>query len=165
MLGLYFRPTSWLTRAAIGTAETPAEPMRGLTFPLVTTYRILPIRRPPTVDRMNANTPSAMIFSVSTLRKEEATMVAPTAVESIMVTMFISAFWTVSDSRAVTPHSRNKLPSIRQPMRGAVEGSSTATNTVTTMGKMIFSVLLTSRVCFITTWRSFLVVSSFINGG
>ena len=139
--------------------------MRGLTFPLVTTYRILPMSRPPTVDRINANTPRAMIFKVFTLRNEEATIVAPTAVESIMVTMFMSAFCTVSDSRAVTPHSRNRLPSIKQPMRGAVEGNRMATKMVTTMGKMIFSVLLTSRVCFITTWRSFLVVSSFIKGG
>ena len=61
-----------------------------------------------------------------------------------MVTMFMSAFCTVSDSRAVTPHSRNRLPSIKQPMRGAVEGSRMATKMVTTMGKMIFSVLLTS---------------------
>ena len=34
----------------------------GLTFPLVTTYRILPMSRPPTVDRINVNTPRAMIF-------------------------------------------------------------------------------------------------------
>jgi len=36
---------------------------------------------------------------------------------------------------------------------------------VTMMGKMILSVLDTVRSCFITTVRSFLVVSAFIMGG
>ncbi len=36
---------------------------------------------------------------------------------------------------------------------------------VTMMGKMIFSVLVTVRSCFITTVRSFLVVRAFMMGG
>ena len=79
--------------------------------------------------------------------------------------MFISAFCTVSDRRSVTPHSRHKLPSIRQPISGAVDGSSRITTRETTIGKMIFSVLETWRVISILTSRSFLVVSSFIRGG
>ena len=54
---------------------------------------------------------------------------------------------------------------MRQAMRGAAEGTSSATKMVTTMGKMIFSFLLTSRRGFITIWRSFSVVSSFMMGG
>ena len=36
---------------------------------------------------------------------------------------------------------------------------------VTMMGKMILSVLVTARSCFMTTVRSFLVVSAFMMGG
>ncbi len=42
-------PTFWDTRAAIGTAETPAEPISGLTLPLVKIYISLPNRTPPAV--------------------------------------------------------------------------------------------------------------------
>ena len=50
-------------------------------------------------------------------------------------------------------------------MRGAVEGRSRMTKVATTMGKMIFSVLETSRVCSIFTLRILSVVQSFISGG
>ena len=92
-------------------------------------------------------------------------MVAPTAVDSRMVTMFIRAFCTVSLRRSVTPVSFSRLPSIRQPIRGAVSGSSSATNMVTMMGKIIFSVLETVRVCTILIFRCSGVVSAFIMGG
>ena len=102
---------------------------------------------------------------VCTVKKLEPIMVAPTEVDSKMVTMFIRVFCAVSDSRSVTPVSLKRLPSIRQPISGAVSGSSSATKIVTTMGKMIFSALDTERVCSIFTSRIFLVVSSFIKGG
>ena len=54
---------------------------------------------------------------------------------------------------------------MRQAMRGAAEGTSRATKMVTTMGNTIFSFLLTSRRGFMTIWRSFSVVSSFMMGG
>ncbi len=82
-----------------------------------------------------------------------------------MVTMFIRAFCAVSDRRSVTPHSRKRLPSIRQPISGAVEGRRRITKVATTMGKMIFSVLETSRACSIFTSRISFVVHSFIRGG
>ena len=44
-------------------------------------------------------------------------------------------------------------------------GTIRETTMVTMMGKMILSVLDTVRSCFITTVRSFLVVSAFIMGG
>ena len=112
-----------------------------------------------------ATTPRTTIFRVLAVRKVEPTMVAPTAVDSRMVTMFMRAFCTVSLSRSVTPVSLNRLPSIRQPIRGAVSGSSRATKMTTMMGKMIFSVLDTTRVCTILIFRSSALVSRFIMGG
>ena len=64
-----------------------------------------------------------------------------------------------------TPLSLIRLPSIRQPIKGAVEGSSRIITIATITGKSIFSVLDTGRSCFITMLRSFLVVSNFIMGG
>ena len=66
--------------------------------------------------------------------------------------------------RSVTPVSFSRLPNMRQPMRGAVEGMSRMTNTATMMGKTIFSTLDTSRACSIFTWRSFSVVSARMRG-
>ncbi len=58
-------------------------------------------------------------------------MVAPTAVDSRMVTMFISAFCAVSLGRSVAPVSLNRLPGIRQPIRERGVGSSRATKITT----------------------------------
>ena len=113
---------------------------------MVAMHITLPPSRPPAVEIPKATTPRTTIFRVWAVRKVEPTMVEPTAVDSRMVTMFIRAFCTVSERRSVQPVSLNRLPSIRQPIRGAVSGSSRATNMVTMMGKMIFSVLLTFRV-------------------
>ena len=74
--GLAFWPTIWETRAAIGTAETPAEPISGLTFLPDSLHMMLPPMRPPAVEMPNATRPRKMIFRVSGFRKLEATMVA-----------------------------------------------------------------------------------------
>ena len=79
------------------------------------------------------------------MRKVSAPIVAPTLVARKMVMMFISAFCTVSESLSVTPVSRKRLPSISQPISGAVEGRSRMTKVLTTTGKIIFSVFETSR--------------------
>ena len=128
-------------------------------------YITRPPARPPTVEMLKAIKPRTMILMVSRFRKFCATMVAPTLVARKMVTMFISAFWAVSERRSVTPHSRKRFPSMRQPIRGAVEGRSKITKVATTMGKMIFSVLETSRLCTILTLRIFSVVIAFMIGG
>ena len=60
-------PTFCETRAAIGTADTPAEPISGLIFPCVTTFRSWPSQTPPAVPKMNAIRPRTTIFSVITL--------------------------------------------------------------------------------------------------
>ena len=106
-----------------------------------------------------------MILMVWRDRKVAPVAVAPTDTPRKMVTMLMSSFCTVLLSRSVTPHSLNRLPSIRQAMRGPAEGTSRATKIVTTMGKMIFSFLDTCRRGFMTICRSFSVVSSFMIGG
>jgi len=122
-------------------------------------------RTPPAVPKPKATTPMPMIARVLGLRKVAPVAVAPTLIPRKMVTMFISSFCMVLLRRSSTPHSLARLPSIRQAISGAAEGTSRATNTVTTMGKKIFSFLLTSRRGFMTIWRSSLVVSAFIMGG
>ena len=102
---------------------------------------------------------------VSFLRKVAPTAVAPTEMPRKSVTMFINAFWAVSERRSVTPVSFRRFPNIRQPSSPATEGSSITVNTVTMMGKMIFSVLETSLSCPILIARSFLGTMRRISGG
>ena len=122
-------------------------------------------RTPPAVPKLKATTPMSMILMVWRDRKVVPVAVAPTLTPRKMVTILMSSFCTVLLSRSVTPHSLKRLPSMRQAMRGAAEGTSRATKMVTTMGNTIFSFLLTSRRGFMTIWRSFSVVSSFMMGG
>ena len=49
-VGSALSPSRLATLAAIGTAETPAEPIRGLTFPFVTQHMILAQSKPPIVE-------------------------------------------------------------------------------------------------------------------
>ena len=62
--GSYSEPTFCDTRAAIGTADTPAEPISGLTLPFVTAHMILPNRTPIDVPSINAARPSITILIV-----------------------------------------------------------------------------------------------------
>ena len=66
-LGFSDCPIFWTTLAAIGTAETPAAPIIGFTFPLVNLYIIFPNSTPPTVPKENAINPRIMIFIVTKL--------------------------------------------------------------------------------------------------
>ena len=103
--------------------------------------------------------------SVSAVRKVEPFVVAPTVTPRKMVTMFISSFCAVLDRRSVTPETRRRLPNISMPISGAAEGSSSETMTVTAMGKITSSRLLTGRSCCMTMERSFLVVNARMMGG
>ena len=67
--------------------------------------------------------------------------------------------------RSTTPHSRIRLPSIRQPIKEAAEGTRKDTKMVTMMGNSTFSVLETGRSCFILILRSASVVRAFMMGG
>ena len=49
LLGSAFCPSDWLTRAAIGTADTPAEPISGLIFSLEKRFMNLARSTPPAV--------------------------------------------------------------------------------------------------------------------
>ena len=91
----------------------------------------------------NAIRPSAMMSSVSTLRKFWATAVAPTVTPRKIVIMFISSFVAVFTRRSQTPDSFIRLPSISIPTREAESGTMRETITVTAIGNTIFSSLET----------------------
>src|SRR5690554_7071333 len=67
--GLASRPTLLDTRAAIGTADTPAEPINGLIGSLVTAFISLAIRTPAAVPIQNATRPSTIMARVLPFRK------------------------------------------------------------------------------------------------
>ena len=58
VLVLRARATTWETRAAMGTAETPADPISGLIFSFRKRFMTLASRRPPTVLKEKATRPS-----------------------------------------------------------------------------------------------------------
>ena len=89
-------PTFCETRAAIGTAETPAEPINGLTLPFVSTHISLPKSTPAAVPNINAIRPNTTILIVSQFRNASALVVAPTEVPSRITTMYINALDAVS---------------------------------------------------------------------
>ena len=90
--GLALAPTTWDTRAAIGTADTPAEPISGFVLPPSTKFINLPNNTPPAVPPMNATNPKQMIRSVCTLKKCSALIVKPVPVAKKIVTVLINAF-------------------------------------------------------------------------
>ena len=165
LVGSASAPTFCDTLAAIGTADTPAEPMSGLTLPLVARHISLPNKTPPAVPTAKATRPSPTILSVSTFKNASALVVAPTDVPRMITTMYISALEAVSASCLTTPLSLKRLPSMSIPISGAVEGRISTTTIVTTIGKRIFSSFDTGRSCSILILRSFSVVRSFMIGG
>ena len=76
----------------MGTAETPAEPMRGLIFSLRNRFMNLASRTPPAVPKLKATTPMTMILMVWRDRKVVPVAVAPTLTPRKMVTMLMSSF-------------------------------------------------------------------------
>ncbi|SAW73348.1 Uncharacterised protein [Klebsiella pneumoniae] len=158
------RPTLFDTRAAIGTADTPAEPISGLILCRLNTFISFAISTPAAVPTQKAITPSTRIPSVCGCRNLSATSLAPTDSPRKMV-MLISAFCTVSLSRSTTPLSRIRLPKQNIPSSGAASGSRSATSSNSTAGNRIFSRLLTVRSCTMRIFRSLSVVSAFMIGG
>ena len=158
-------PTFCDTLAAIGTADTPAEPISGFTFPPVTLHISLPNNTPAAVPNANATSPSTTILIVSQFKNASALVVAPTEVPSRITTIYINAFDAVSVSCLTTPHSLNKLPSISMPTNGAVVGRISDTTIVMMIGNRILSSLDTGRSCSILIFLSSSVVRSFMIGG
>ena len=164
-VGSASEPTFCDTRAAIGTADTPAEPIKGFTFPLVAQHMILPNNTPAAVPMAKATRPRTTIFNVVGTRKFAPLVLAPTDVPSRITTIYINALDAVSASCFTTPDSLNRLPSISIPTNGAVLGSKRHTTTVTTIGNKILSSLETGRSCSILISLSFFVVRSLMIGG
>ena len=72
-VGSASEPTFWDTRAAIGTADTPAEPINGLTLPPVTLHMSLPKITPAAVPNANAISPRITILIVVTFKNALST--------------------------------------------------------------------------------------------
>ena len=143
-MGFSAWPTFCETRAAIGTAETPAEPIRGLTLPPVSRYISFPSSTPPAVpsaERAQAHGHDGQRLGVEERlgrrrradgdAQEDRDDVASARCEAVLT------------RRSTTPDSLSRLPSISMAIRGAAEGSRSETNTVTMIGKQTFSVLET----------------------
>ena len=98
LVGSSSAPTFCDTRAAIGTADTPAEPINGLILPFVILHNSLPNNTPAAVPNMNATKPKNTIFNVVTFKNASALVDAPTDVPSKITTMYINALEAVSVS-------------------------------------------------------------------
>ena len=133
------------TRAAIGTADTPAEPISGLIGVEDILFITLAIKTPLAVPIPKATIPSDRIPRVLKSRKDAALSLEPTDKPRKIVTILINEFCTVSLRRSTTPHSFIRLPKQNIPSSGAADGRTIATRINTTIGKKIFSVLDTGR--------------------
>ena len=67
--GVHQQEVGGVFLGAIGTAETPAEPISGLTLPLVKIYISLPNQTPPAVPRAKAHRPMTRMPRVFGVRK------------------------------------------------------------------------------------------------
>ena len=82
------------------------------------------------------------------------------------VIRFASTFWAVSDRVPSTPHSRIRLPNIRNPTRATDWGAASPTRKVVSMGNAIRIPLDTvPGVYSIRMQRSFFVVTKRIAKG
>ena len=159
------RPTRLTTRAAIGTAETPAAPISGLILPRVAQHMSLPMRTPAAVPIEKATAPRARMPSVSRFRNCSEASFEPTASPSRIVTMFMSSFCAARLSRSTTPHSRSRLPKVSMPISGAAVGRKATTTASTISGNRMRSRRDTGRSCCIAIRRSRSVVSARMIGG
>ena len=120
---------------------------------------------PDAVPIENATAPSAKIPKVSTFKKASALSFEPTPKPKKIVVMLINSFCAVELKRSTTPDSRIKLPKQNIPTKGVAEGKKKIVMASTPTGKIIFSILVTGRNCFISILRSSSVVNAFIIGG
>ena len=153
------------TRAAIGTAETPAAPISGFSFSLLNAFISFAIRTPAAVAIENAARPRNKIPSVSLARNLSADSFDPTVRPMKIVTMLHKSFAAVFARRSTTLLSRSRLPNISIPIRGAALGTNRMQSRTTRNTKTIFSLRDTSRNCFILILRSSTVVSARMIGG
>ena len=149
----------------MGTADTPAAPIKGLIGIDESRFINFASKTPDAVPMAKAITPRIRIPTVSRFKNWVASNLLPTPRPRKIVTALMSAFCMVSESRSTTPHSRARFPSMNIPIKGAADGSNKPHRTRTSKGNMIFSRRDTYRNCRISIFRSFSVVSSFMIGG
>ena len=75
----------------MGTAETPAEPIRGLIFSFKNRFITFTVSIPPTVQTAKSARPRPKMNRGFQLRNLSACMVAPTEMPRNMVTIFMRA--------------------------------------------------------------------------
>ena len=159
-------PTVSDTRAASGTADTPALPMSGLILWPSLQKRFISLTKstPQVVAMTNESSPRPKIFSERGLRKTSAWVDAPTVSPMRVVITSMSGPLAVLARRLVTPDSFRRLPKKSMPSRGRPLGTMNAVQMNPTTGNMIFSRWLTLRGAGMRIRRSFLLVSSSIMG-
>ena len=99
LVGSASAPTFWDTRAAIGTADTPAEPISGLILPPdKLAHQLTKQNAACGTERECNQTQSNDLQMYLIFRNASALVVAPTEVPSRITTMYISALEAVSVS-------------------------------------------------------------------
>ena len=109
--------------------------------------------------------PSTKINMDSLVRNTSACVEAPTVRPNKIVTISIREVRAVSANLFVTPLSFNRFPKNNIPNNGKAPGEIKVVKIKATIGKMIFSILLTERGGFILITRSLLEVNNRIIGG
>ena len=144
----------------MGNAEIPAAPIIGFTFSFVKRFRSFAKRTPAAVSKIKAARPITMIRRVCGLTKDSALILKATVIPRSRETRLERIFCAASERLFSTPHSRSRLPNIRNPTRETDIGATRPATKVTTMGKMIFAFLETLTALY-SIWmqRSFFVVS------
>ena len=128
------------TRAAIGTAETPAAPINGFTlFFGENMFIIFAKITPEAVAIENAHKPKNKIPKVSRVKNLSADSLEPTDKPNKIVTILINSFCNVFDNLSVTPHCITKLPNVKAPNNGVASGKKIIHKPKTTIGNKIFS--------------------------
>ena len=92
LCGFASKPTLLATRAAIGTADTPAAPISGLIGFFDNLFINFAINTPLAVPTQKATAPRAKIPKVSTFKNLSADILDPTASPKKTVTVFIISF-------------------------------------------------------------------------
>ncbi|MPN41659.1 hypothetical protein SDC9_189213 [bioreactor metagenome] len=139
--------------------------MRGLILPPVILHMSLAHIRPLAVPAVNATSPNVTITRVWKLAKLAASMVEPiaTAIKVVITSRKVSP--NVEETLSMTPHSRIRLPSIRQEISGAIGGSRINTTKIMTTGNTIFARLETGFSFSMAIFLSASGTRSRIRGG
>ena len=163
----YSRPRLLEMRADIGTALTPALPIRGFSFLPSGRNRFITFTKqtPLIVAMAKAAAPMTKMKTVFSVRNSEACVEQPTVRPSSITTMSFRAAPAVLARRVVLPLSFSRLPKKSMPRRGRPLGTINVVSNSPMIGNRMRSVCDTLRPGFILMVRSFSVVSRRINGG